>query len=258
MFFRFAGLSIEELYATKDQVRRKHLLASCRKLQQEPTDCLYPPSELLRLLIQGHAGNTTGSFDWTKVEVGCPECSQEIDAGTLVSDEELIDEHRKEHFAGLKQYRRMFADLRPKLEPVFDAHGEARPKTYRAFISGLEESDEKLTAGFGKMLYDKAAGTDIAKDAILKFYEECPPFRAFNYALMMSWFDLAVADEEGEAFESGRNDLFMSIYLPYCHIFVTAEIKAEQEKCLREIVDVAGLATEVLSYDAFRTKQFVE
>jgi len=70
MFFRFAGLSIEELYATKDQVRRKHLLASCRKLQQEPTDCLYPPSELLRLLIQGHAGNTTGSFDWTKVEVG--------------------------------------------------------------------------------------------------------------------------------------------------------------------------------------------
>ena len=79
-------------------------------------------------------------------------------------------------------------------------------------------------------------------------------FRAFNYALLMSWFDLAVGDESGEKFESGRNDMFMAVYLPYCHRFVTAEIKGEHEKCLREIVSVAGLGTEVISYDTFRDK----
>ena len=39
----------------------------------------------------------------------------------------------------------------------------------------------------------------------------------------------------------------MSIYLPYCDKFVTAEKNGEQEKCLREIFFLARLTTEVLS-----------
>ena len=38
-------------------------------------------------------------------------------------------------------------------------------------------------------------------------------------------------------------------YLPYCDKFVTAD--GEQEKCLREIAHLAGVRTEVLSYDGF-------
>jgi hypothetical protein len=69
----------------------------------------------------------------------------------------------------------------------------------------------------------------------------------------MSWYSQSLSNEgTGEKFEAGRYDQFMAIYLPYCDKFVTAEKKREQEKCLREVAAVAGLETEVLSYDRFR------
>jgi hypothetical protein len=252
MFFRFAGLSIEELYATKDATRRSALLASCRRLQEGKTDCLYPQDELLKLLIGAHARKLI-AFDWLAVDVRSGELAEEITAGELINDEELIAEHRKAHFAVLKQYKLLFAQSRPMLQTAFENHGEARPFTFRDFLVFMENSDEKLMAGFAKSLYDRVAGTDVSKDFILALLDICPPFRAFNYALHLSNFDLAVRDEDGDKFESGRNDLFMAIYLPYCDHFVTAEKNGEQEKCLREITSVAGLRTEIISYDEFRT-----
>ncbi len=79
-----------------------------------------------------------------------------------------------------------------------------------------------------------------------------PPFRALVYAVLMSWYDISVRDRHtGEKFRSGRNDLYMSVYLPYCDKFITAEKNREHEKCLREIAAVADLETEVMSYDDF-------
>jgi hypothetical protein len=43
----------------------------------------------------------------------------------------------------------------------------------------------------------------------------------------------------------------MALYLPYCDIFVSAEIKREQERCLKELDSILSLKTEVLSYDEF-------
>jgi hypothetical protein len=43
----------------------------------------------------------------------------------------------------------------------------------------------------------------------------------------------------------------MAVYLPYCDEFVTDEYHGEQARCLEKIAQVAGLATEVLSYDEF-------
>jgi hypothetical protein len=250
MFFRFSGLSIEELYATKDTTRRIALLASCRRLQEGKSDCLYPQNELLKLLIEAHARKPV-TFDWRTVDVRSGELSEEIAAGELFNDEELIAEHRKAHFEVLKGYKRMFAQTRPMLQPAFEDNGTSRPFTFREFLAFMENSGEKLMAGFAKSLYDRVAGTNVNKDIILKLLEICPPMRAFNYALHLSNFDLAVGNERGEKFESGRNDMFMAIYLPYCDQFVTAEKMGEHEKCLREIVSVAGLQTEVISYDNF-------
>ncbi|HET6177318.1 MAG TPA: hypothetical protein VFE61_10315 [Candidatus Sulfotelmatobacter sp.] len=99
---------------------------------------------------------------------------------------------------------------------------------------------------------NRGAGTDASLATVQQFIEACPPFRALVYGMIMSWYDLGVRDPHvGEKFKAGGNDLFMSIYLPYCDKFVTAEKNAEQEKCLREIVFLAGLKTEILSYDAF-------
>jgi hypothetical protein len=42
LFFRFAGLSIEELVATSDSDLRAKLLASCTQLQPEPMIAFIP------------------------------------------------------------------------------------------------------------------------------------------------------------------------------------------------------------------------
>ncbi len=41
-FFRFAGLSIEELIATPDPALREAFFVSCARLQTGPSDCLWP------------------------------------------------------------------------------------------------------------------------------------------------------------------------------------------------------------------------
>jgi len=67
----------------------------------------------------------------------------------------------------------------------------------------------------------------------------------------MSYYDISLRNRRiGARFTAGGNDLFMSVCLPYCHKFVTAD--REQAKCLREVAAVAGLETEILSYDNFR------
>ncbi len=79
--------------------------------------------------------------------------------------------------------------------------------------------------------------------------DACPPFRAFNYAFMMSWYSLAVGSETREKFEAGRNDLLMA----NCDKFVTARKRTVSRRsvCAR-LPPFAGLKTAILSYDRFR------
>jgi hypothetical protein len=127
---------------------------------------------------------------------------------------------------------------------------EAPPATLREALSRLQSGEGRLIWGMGKLLYDRGAETDASEATVRQFMEVCPPFRALIYAMLMSWYNFSVRDPNvGERFNAGGNDQFMSIYLPYCDKFVTAD--GEQEKSLREIVFLAGLETKVLSYDDF-------
>jgi hypothetical protein len=248
MLFRFAGVAIEEIYATKDSTRRSLLLNSCRKLQEGESDCVHRQDEVLKILVEAHVKDPA-RFDWTAAEVISGEYMQEISRGKWINDEDLIAKHRREHFAQLKRFEQMFKPFRAELRPVFEANREARPKTYREFLDLMEKSNQKLMAGLCIGIYDRVAGTDVSKELFLAFLDDCPPFRAFNYAMHMAHFDRSVRHENGERFSSECTDLFMATYLPYCHKFVTAD--RMQEKCLREIASVSGLGTEVMSYDDF-------
>lgn len=250
MRFRFAGISLGEIYATKNPTGRSVLLTSCRRLLEGESDCIPGPDEVLRLLVEAHVKDPT-AFDWTTTEVLSPEWIQEVSSGDLANDELLIETQRNEHKARLKEFKQMFNQHRPSLQTAFEGNGEVRPKTFRKFLDFQEKSDVKLMAGLCKGIYDRVAGTKISEESFLEFLAVCPPFRAFNYAMHMSNFNLAVRHEDGERFEFGFNDLSMAIYLPYCDTFVTAEKMAEQEKCLREIAFIAGLGTEIMSYDKF-------
>ena len=250
-FFRFAGLSIEELISTPDPVKRAALFDYCARLQDGPTDCLYPQNELIRLLVVDHFKNPS-AFDWAAVDVRAKEYEDAIRRRFFITDEQLAADQRRELKNRQKSYKQMFSNLRPELRKVFDAHGEAPPTTLREAVTRLQGTEKSLIWSMGKLLYDRGAETDASLATVKQFIEACPPFRALVYGMIMSWYDLGVRDlHVGEKFKAGGNDLFMSIYLPYCDKFVTAEKNAEQEKCLREIAFLAGLRTEILSYDAF-------
>src|ERR1700722_14785663 len=257
MFFRFAGLSIEELISTPDPTKRAALFTSCARLQQGSTDCIYPQNELIRLLVVEHFKNPS-AFDWTAVDVRAWEYEDAIRRRYFITDEQLAADQRRELKNRQKSYKQMFSNLRPELRKVFEDHREAPPITLREAVSRLQGTEKSLIWSMGKLLYDRGAETDASISTVKLFMGACPPFRALVYAMIMSWYDLGVRDPHvGEKFKAGGNDLFMSIYLPYCDKFVTAEKNGEQEKCLKEVAILAGLETQILSYDAFCNSSFV-
>jgi hypothetical protein len=247
--FRFVGLSIDEMVATADPAKRAGLFAYCSRIQDGLSECIYPHNELIKRMVVEHHKNPA-AFDWKNVDVKAREYERAIRTRELVDDEELSAEQRADLKARRKEYEDMWADLRPELEAVFKKHGEVPPTTFREGVARMQ-SEGNLIWHMGKLLYDRAAETDASEATIREFMEACPPFRALIYAMLLSWYDRAVRDEKGEKFEAGRNDLFMAVHLPYCDKFVTAEKYGEQERCLREVALVAGLETEILSYDDF-------
>jgi hypothetical protein len=247
--FRFVGLSIEEMVATANPAKRAALFAYCSRIQDGLSECIYPHNWLTSRMVVEHHKNPA-VFNWKTIDVKAREYERAIRRRELVGDEKLSSDQRAHLKARRKEYEDMWAGLRPELEAVFKKYGEAPPPTFREVIARLQ-SGSNLIWHMGKLLYDRAAGTDASEATIIDFMDACPPFRAIIYAMLLSWYDRAVRPENGEKFEAGRNDLFMAVHLPYCDKFVTAEKYGEQERCLREVAFVAGLETEVLSYEDF-------
>jgi len=102
--------------------------------------------------------------------------------------------------------------------------------------------------GFGQVLYKYVSEKDLTEDEIKVFMDICPPFRAVCYGLVMAWYNESLRIQDGMA-TSGRNDLMMAAYLPYCGRFVTADWA--QKKELREIAVEANIDCEILSFTEF-------
>jgi len=256
MYFRLAGLSVDEIVSTPDQTKRERLLQCCGRLLTGPSDCLLPSIDLLRALVFAHHSNPS-AYDWKAVGVRAMEYERGIQRRKVILSSQLSGETREELSALQKQFRQVLAQLRPDIQSVFEAHRRAPPTRFRDVITQLRGGDatvvwDKSEWAMGKLFYDGYSDAHASQTVIAEFMEVCPPFRAFIYGMLMQWYDRAVRDRHfGERYTAGYSDLAMSVYLPYCDKFVTAEKNGEQEKCLREIVGVANLNTEILSYDIF-------
>lgn len=247
--FRFVSLSIDEMVATADPTKRAALFTYCARIQDGLSECIYPHNELVtRMVVEHHRNPST--FNWKTVDVKAREYEQAIRNRELISNEELSADQRADLKTRSREFEDMWAGLNPELKEVFKRHGEAPPPTFREAVARVQ-SGGSLIWNMGKLLYDRAAKTDASEATIREFMEVCPPFRVMIYAILLSWYDRAVRDEQGEKFEAGRNDMFMAMHLPYCDRFVSAEKYGEQERCLREVAFVAGIETQILSYDDF-------
>jgi len=198
--FRFVGLSIDEMVATSDPAKRAALFTYCARLQDGITECIYPHNELTKRMILEYQKDPA-SFNWKTVDVKAREYERALRTRELADNEVLSAEQKAHLKERRKEYEEMFVNLRPELEAIFERHGEVPPPTFREAIARLQR-EGSLIWNMGKPVYDRPAQTDASEATIKEFMEACPPFRALIYAMLMSWYDLAVRDEKGEKFEA--------------------------------------------------------
>jgi hypothetical protein len=255
LWFRFAGLTIEELSACPAP-RRESLLASCRRLQAGPSECLLPSSKITEALVASHFQNPS-LFNWKEVNVRWGLCEAAIRTPNFFADEKDSEDQRQfqreRRTIGKQDAIRQRTETRPEVQDIFKKYGEAPPTTFKAAFSRLLNADgaQSLVAA-AKRFYDPVVKENADPALVKQFVGVCPPFRALVHAMFIPWFNNIVREYGvGEELSAGSNDLFMSVYMPYCDMFVTAEKNGQQEKCLRAVADSAGLDTEVISYDDF-------
>jgi hypothetical protein len=242
---RLPGLSADEVLATpaRKNPRREILLARCQRLLASGV-CLWPPHEILRLMISEHFRNPA-QFDWNLVDVR----ARIYELAIIRRDftDELCLQQRQEQFKVEDGFRKMWAGLRPKLDEVLADEPSKRPTSYLESVF-IASHDGGVLWGFGQILYAHVTASSLSEKEIHVFMDLCPPFRAACYALVMGWHDGALKPNfPDENQPAGRNDLLMATYLPYCGRFVADE--SAQASALRDIAAAASVQCDVLPYE---------
>jgi hypothetical protein len=148
-----------------------------------------------------------------------------------------------------KDWVKVWKQLRPEFDKILATDPSKRPGGYHEAVV-IATLPGGVLYGFGRKLYSHIVGQDISEEEIKAFMDVCPPFRAACYALVMPWYDHGFRIKlPGDLPASGRNDLLMAAYLPYCGKFVTGD--TPQEVSLRDIASAASIKCDVLSYEDF-------
>jgi len=237
------AMSADEIISNKSAVRRDALLSRFGRFLYK-AQCLWPPHEIIRLLVSAHVASP-GGFDWTMVNVRARVYEDAIPRRDF--DDPLCVQQRKEQFRVQEQFDKMWKGLRPKLDEILKKDPSKRPTTYQQAVE-IATMERGVLWSFGQGLYERVAGKEPTDAEIKAFMDVCPPFRATGYGLVMAWYNgsLRPLDRTPTA---KRNDLMMAAYLPYCDKFVTADWA--QRKELREIAVEARIGCEIISFEEF-------
>lgn len=248
MWFRFSGISIEELFAAPT-FRRNDLFATCRKIQSGPGECFLPGNLLTEQLILAHFYDPA-AFNWKTVDVRWPDCDRQLRNPDFFADEPASMEQREFQWERKQADKQRFVELRPKIQAIFEKHGVAPPTTVRQAITRLDNVGNGAMWFKAQFYYDLVTTTDSTETAVKEFAAASPPFLSLiNAVFAVPWYNNAARDPKGERVIAHSNDLYMSVYLPYVDLFVTDD--SDAKKALREVARLAKLETKILSYDEF-------
>ena len=242
---RLTETNIGEIAATPDANKRLGLLDLCRQLLSAG-DCIQPYQRIIeQLIIQSQ---NAISFDWKSVDVRFRECENEI-ARREIIDEKLATEQRNHARSCEQEFEKIYDDARHHFDRLFHGAKKVRPGI-RDLINAL-----RVTGGafwsYGISLYERVTKHSPNEQTIRTFIDECPPFRALLLALCVAQYERCIRDlKTGLSYRAGRFDLFMSVYLPYCDQFITADDR--QHRCLAEVAREGNLGVEVCSYEDVR------
>jgi len=244
---RLTATNVDEVVATRDAAERDHLLDVCRDLlKSESTEIIRPFHELIGESILEFDKRI--SFDWRCVPLRLPEYEREVALQKLLDNE--LSTAQREHAAQARaEFEAVFCDARPHFEEIFRAGTESRPSSVAELVSRLQV-DGGAFWSFGMGLYERPAKRRPDEETMRRFVESCPPFQALLLALCVAQYDRSIREIQELELLAGRDDLFMSVYLPYCDEFVSDD--RGQRRCLREVASLAKLPVRVCWFREFR------
>jgi hypothetical protein len=244
---RITGSNISELAATTKAQQRGRLFDTCQKLLISG-DCV-DPFWIVEKHVSAFEQNPT-DYDWKKIDIGNRLFGEKIRERTMF-DDNLANEEYQNATQTTEAFEDIFCSMRPAFDAVF-ANLTQRPSTFAEFVRRLQETDGAFWTGYGRKFYARNVATEPDEAKIREFAERCPPFLMMVLSAMMAQYKRAIIQNPKKRKRAGRIDLLMSIYLPYCRLFVTND--EDQEACLREMAAVAHLDREILSYSEFSSR----
>lgn len=241
---RLTATNVDEFIATHDKGKRERLRNVCAGLL--PTgDCIWPYDWIIKRLVLEF--EKCGPFDWRGVGVRAAEYEQVI-RGQRDFEEKLVLQQRTEARDNESKFRNLATRLRPEAERLFEAGKDRRPVSFSDLYSRFQK-EGGVFEHIGVRLYASLAKGSSDVKTMQRFLELCPPFHSLVLACCIPAYQAFRDLKRGESFGAGRNDLFMSAYLPYCDEFISHD--EPQLTCLKEIVNLAKLPTKVRSYNDF-------
>ncbi len=244
---RLTATHVDEIIATTDAEKRARLLDVCREfLKGDNAEVILPFQEIIKNLVTRFEAD--GSLDWREIPLRLPEYEREIVLQDLINDK--MAQEQREHQAGaMAEFENLLSGPRSAFEKLFGSRGESRPRSAAEFVSWLQVEGGAFW-GIGRDFYGRLTKRAPSEERIRRFAEVCPPIRALLMAIFVSVYHLSVREVGKRHPEPQRNDMFMSVYLPYCDEFVSDD--RDQQKCLAEVASLAGLNVRVCWFKEFR------
>jgi hypothetical protein len=238
---RITATNVDEVIATETGAIRERLLKVCQELAGAGE--IIQPFHVITERHITEFEKRGGTYDWRRVDVRAPE----YERGFMYIDDDLSKAQRKHAAEVAAQFEQLYVDARPAFEELFQRSPEQRPASAADLVKALQVPGGAFWA-MGIKLYAAKAKNVPDEDTIRRFVHACPPFRALLMACFVAQHDRCdrtLTDAEQKKLAK-RNDLFMSAYLPYCDEFISDD--RDQIRCLREVVCLANLNTEILWY----------
>lgn len=237
--------SFDELCATPRAADRLTLFRCFNQLFSRSW-IIAPAAQILRRMVGAHADAGAGIV-WSRVKIDAPDYESAV--GRIKMDDSSAASQCADNKFADDEFEAVFAQRRTPHDEALRAFPEERPANFSEAIGRVQEAG----SGFAQLCFEWASGntktmtgTDV--NALMNI---CPPLRAHYYSLIIAWYNWSLS-KAGRKKKAQGSDLLMSVYLPYCDLFVTDD--RPQLDNLREIAKAAAIDCEVILFLDFLSR----
>lgn len=248
---RITALNVIEACGTEDPMRRRSLIGLQKRLAVDYRP-LAVPNELLQELAMAHAKGAQNAT----ITIG--EAQHGIWAA-LNDPSKLGEEERQEVFRWKSKLEDGFAEshrvARPEFQKLLEEGVDGRPRTVSELIRHYANSED-FVRGVVCDLYREITGCELEAGELKNFFADLPQWPLYLLSWVHAIFNRAIKQQNfGVRKNPGIVDLWCSIYLPSCDLFITHD--ANQRRALRLLNVLNSRRTRILSYQLFRQRLLV-